>query len=273
MEVPLIRGGTSLAAEMPAELAVKIQRAQEHMMALLVERTDQYFETKPYEISIEPDDPAGLDHTAYISFTQPLPPMFAARIGESLYQLRSVLDHTVSMLSDVPPSSRDTEFVITDNRDRFYGAPRKPRLSKRLDAIRSPQARSFIEAVQPFREASGNPAGNALWVLHELFMADKHRRLLLTQAASYGSRRIPIYPGVRTIDLTSGALRPDGENRAVLARITLTEPKPRIHLDIRPILTVAFADEPVARDRIAFDVLDEVLRFTSFVVGHLCQFL
>jgi len=39
------------------------------------------------------------------------------------------------------------------------------------------------------------------------------------------------------------------------------------------MLTIAFADEPVAQDRIAFDVLDEVLRFTSFVVGHLCQFL
>ena len=189
------QGGTSLAAEMPAELAVKIQRAQEHMMALLVERTDQYFEKKPYEISIEPADAADLDHTVYISFSEPLPPMFAVRIGESLYQLRSVLDHTVRMLSDVPPSSRDTEFVITDDRDRLHGAPGKPRLSKRLDAIRSPQARSFIETIQPFREASGNPADNALWVLHELFMAEKHRRLLLTQAASRGSRHMPIYPG------------------------------------------------------------------------------
>jgi len=59
----------------------------------------------------------------------------------------------------------------------------------------------------------------------------------------------------------------------VLARITLTERQPRLRLDIRPMLTIAFADEPVAQDRIAFDVLDEVLRFTSFVVGHLCQFL
>lgn len=262
-----------MTSGMPADLAIKIQRAQEHMMALLVERTDQYFETKPYEITIEPDDPVGLDHTAYISFTEPLPPTLAVRIGESLYQLRSVLDHTVMMLSDVPPASRATEFVITDDRESFHGEQGKRRLSTRLDAIRSPQARAFIEAVQPFGEASGNPADNSLWVLHELFMADKHRRLLLTQAASYGSRRIPIYPGVRGMSFTKGTLKPDARNRAPLARITLTAPQPRIDLDIRPMLTIAFGAEPVAQDRIAFDVLDEVLRFTSFVVGNLCQFL
>jgi hypothetical protein len=213
-------------------------------------------------------DPASARaHTAYITFTEPLPPTFAMRTGEALYQLRSVLDHTVMMLSDVSPDSRATEFVIANSPGGFR------RMSRRLDAIRSTEARAFIEAVQPFREASGNPADNPLWVLHELFMADKHRRLLLTQAGSYGSTRIPVYPGVQQIRFTSGALRRDTSGRAELARLTLTEPRPRIDLDIRPMLTIAFADEPVARDRIVFEVLDEVLRRTSFVVGHLCQFL
>lgn len=261
-----------MASGMPIELSAKLQRAQEHVMTLLVENTDQYFNKRPYEIAIEPDDKAGLAHTAYISFTEPLPPIFAIRIGEALYQLRSTLDHTVTMLSDAPPDSRATEFVITDNRESFDGIG-KPRLSKRLDTIRASGARSFIEAVQPFNQHSGNPVDNALWVLHELFMADKHRRLLLTQAASHGSRRIPIYSGVREIHFTSGALLPDDRNRTVLAKMTLTEPRHQFYLDIEPMLTVAFAGEPVAQNRIALDVLDEALRFTSFVVGTLCKYL
>lgn len=176
------------------------------------------------------------------------------------------------MLSDVPPDSRVPEFVITDDRESFDGI-RRPRLSKRLDAIRAPGARSFIEAVQPFNHQSGNPVNSALWVLHELFMADKHRRLLLTQAASHSSRRMPIYSGVREIHFTSGALLPDDRNRTVLAKMTLTEPQHQFDLDIEPMLTVAFGDEPVARNRIALDVLDEAVRFTSFVVGNLCKYL
>jgi hypothetical protein len=261
-----------MPSEIPPELSVKLQRGQEHMMTLLVENTDQYFDKEPYEITFEADDNTGLCHTAYISFTEPLPPTFAMRIGEALYQLRSTLDHTVMMLSDVSPTSRNPEFVITDNRESF-GGKGKINLSKRLDAIRAPEARSFIEAVQPFNERSGNPANNALWVLHELFMADKHRRLLLTQAASHGSRRIPIYPGVREISLTTGALLPDERNRAVLANMILTEPRRHIDLEIRPMLTVAFADEPVAQNRIALDVLDEILHFTWFVVSTLCKYL
>jgi hypothetical protein len=261
-----------MVSTIPLELSVKLQRAQEHIMTLLVENTDQYFSKQPYSITVEPDDKTGLNYTSYISFTEPLPPTFAVRIGEALYQLRSTLDHTVMMLSDVAQNSRATEFVITDSRESFDGIG-KPKLSKRLDAIRVPEARSFIEAVQPFNQYSGNPGDNKLWVLHELFMADKHRRLLLTQAASHGSRRLPIYPGVREINFTSGPLLPDDRNRAVLAKVTLIEPRDHIDLDIQPMLTVAFADEPVARNRIALDVLDEILRFTSFVVGTLCKYL
>src|SRR5260370_1536030 len=261
-----------MVSGMPLELSVKLQRAQEQIMTLLVENTDQYFNKKPYEITIEPDDKTGLTHTAYISFTEPLPPTFAIRIGEALYQLRSTLDHTVTMLSDVRPDSRVTEFVITDDRESFDGIG-KPRLSKRLDAIQAPGARSFIEAVQPFNQHSCNPVDNALWVLHELFMADKHRRLLLTQAASHGSRRVPIYSGVREIHFTSGALLPDNRNRSVLAKMALTESRRQFDLDIEPMLTVAFADEPVAQNRIALDVLDEALRFTPFVSATLCKYL
>jgi len=58
-----------------------------------------------------------------------------------------------------------------------------------------------------------------------------------------------------------------------LAKLTLLEARRRIELDILPQLTVAFADGPVARDRIALEVLDGAMRFTTFVVGQLCQYL
>src|SRR5260370_26284860 len=101
-----------MVSGMPLELSVKLQRAQEHIMTLLVENTDQYFNKKPYEITIEPDDKTRLTHTAYISFTEPLPPTFARRIGDAPYQLRSTLDHTVTTLSDVRPAIRRTKLQL-----------------------------------------------------------------------------------------------------------------------------------------------------------------
>jgi hypothetical protein len=127
--------------------------------------------------------------------------------------------------------------------------------------------------VQPFNQVRSDPDGSPLWVLHELFMADKHRRLLLTQAGSHGSRVIPVYAGVKTISFTTGALRPDAAGRAPLASLTLTEPRQHVDLDLSPMLTIAFADEPAARDKIVIDVLDDIIHFTAFVVSHLCAYL
>ena len=39
------------------ELSVKILRAQEHIMTLLVENTDEYFQSAAYSIAVEPNDP------------------------------------------------------------------------------------------------------------------------------------------------------------------------------------------------------------------------
>jgi len=108
-------------------------------------------------------------------------------------------------------------------------------------------------------------------MLHELFMTDKHRRLVLTQAGTHGSRIIPIYPGVREINFTSGALRRDDRNRSSLAKILLIEPN--LNLDIDLQLTVAFADEPVAQDQIVHTVLDRLLRHTAFIIDRLCGYL
>ena len=62
-----------MAPAVPAELVAKMQRAEEHTMALLVENTDEYFQSAAYSIAIEPDDAAGLEHTVYIAFAEALP--------------------------------------------------------------------------------------------------------------------------------------------------------------------------------------------------------
>ena len=43
------------------ELSAKIQRAQEHIMTLLVENIDEYFQSAAYSIAIEPNDATGLE--------------------------------------------------------------------------------------------------------------------------------------------------------------------------------------------------------------------
>jgi hypothetical protein len=68
-------------------------------------------------------------------------------------------------------------------------------------------------------------------------------------------------------------LSPDPSGRARLASLTLTDPQQRVDLDLAPMLTVAFADEPVARGKIVFDVLDDIIRLTAFVVSRLSAYL
>ena len=58
-----------------------------------------------------------------------------------------------------------------------------------------------------------------------------------------------------------------------MANLTLTDSRQHVDLDLAPILTIAFADEPVARDKIVFNVLDDIIRFTAFVVSRLCEHL
>ena len=47
--------------DVPVELSAKIQRAQEHIMTLLVENIDEYFQSAAYSIAIEPNDATGLE--------------------------------------------------------------------------------------------------------------------------------------------------------------------------------------------------------------------
>jgi hypothetical protein len=260
--------------EFPVELELKLERAQHHLVRLS-EEIEDFFAPNPYMIKTEVRR-EGLMHVAYITFTEPLPHAFSIRIGECLYQLRSVLDHTVRMLSDVPDNSRSDEFVISNDRRRFYeGIDDRSPLIERLNAIRRPEARSFIEAVQPCNRASGKPTEHYLWVLHELFMADKHRRLLLTQAATHGSRALPVYPGLGPYkaEFRRGGLGPGAGNRAKLATISLETAMPSVDIEFHPALTIAFAEHDIARNAFVIETLDNVWRFTAFVVGKLAEYI
>lgn len=98
---------------------------------------------------------------------------WALLVGDSVHNFRSALDHVawqLALLTTATPANR-TQFPIFRDPARF-GAEGLVRQARDIDAQHHPT----IEGFQPFRAQEG-PDESALWLLHELDNADKHRIL------------------------------------------------------------------------------------------------
>jgi len=116
------------------------------------------------------------------------PPIWSLLIGESLYHLRSVLDHLVCELTVANNQIVDSkvEFPIFDDGDRFRnpvtGQLTKPIRDRigRLDVSKQ----AIIEGNQPFKGLYGSPHDDPLWFLYELSNFDRHQALHFVSAYS-----------------------------------------------------------------------------------------
>ncbi|HZQ02510.1 MAG TPA: hypothetical protein VFA88_00660 [Gaiellaceae bacterium] len=148
---------------------MKLARAEEHLAEL---RTDhhRFLERNPYRALRETD--GALDRYLWRVKVVEEPPLdkWAAVIGDFVHALRAALDQTAYALS--PTSS--TEFPIFKDRGAFEGAYKRklPRVSDKVLAQ--------VKWLQPYRRDEAN---DALWIVHELDVIDKHRRLHLVNSA------------------------------------------------------------------------------------------
>lgn len=153
----------------------KLQRAHKHFSEF-DEIRQRWVNTDPGEIVHEKD----LDAREYLVICKraPVPPSeMGVVIGEMVHNLRSCLDNLIYVLAiqetkqDPPPHWQRLEFPIFSKEADF-----KRQWQERL-SIFSEDARTLIKELQPFKEHSHNLSSHGLWVLHELDIIDKHRRL------------------------------------------------------------------------------------------------
>jgi len=125
------------------------------------------------------------------------PPIeWAILIGEVAHSLRSALDHMTWQLalSQTSTPYDKTEFPI------FTDSALYNRDGSRSIRNLSVAQRAFVESLQPYHAGNGAKA-HPLWLLHELDNTDKHRLLLVTNAAIvYG----PNPPGQFGFSFTGG---------------------------------------------------------------------
>jgi hypothetical protein len=157
-------------------VAVKVDRAREHLASLLTEvRT--YLDSKLYAVEAN-RDPGSRRLVYSVASVRPAPLKLSALLGDTIHNLRSSLDHLAYQLVCVgtgkSPSSH-VYFPIADDHAKYIEQSRR-----QLKGV-TPAALGTIDALKPYR--GGN---DELWRLHKLNNIDKHR-VLITSGSAFRS--------------------------------------------------------------------------------------
>lgn len=143
----------------------------------------EFFDGRSY-VAVAEYDPKTIWHVARLKINKSTPDeRWSLVVGDAVQNLRSALDHAVYRLaiasskSDPPPDERSIEFPIFKEEKGQGGflARGRPKIAG-ID----PKAAAVIEGLQPFK--AGNYAEDPLWLLQELNIVDKHRRIHVTAA-------------------------------------------------------------------------------------------
>lgn len=189
--------------------------------------------------------------------------------GEIVHDLRSSLDHLVCALvrrQNANSKCANRSFPITNSGKEFADAVRK-------GSIRGVgrTARTLIESVQPYHADKGRYADDPLYVLHRMWVWDKHRTLLgvdpvwflkpksgtegdavaLAPIQAFLNRKGPLEDGTKLVLDLAPEAAPDPEH-LVPFELTMTEQFAK---------GIPGEGQPVAKtfNRLA-DAVDEVLR-------------
>lgn len=161
----------------------KVARAKRHFDELS-NAIDAFLADNPYTVAVKgygvpTGDQMMLRFTAHVR--RDVPPEIAPMIGDVLFNLRSALDHLAYALviANNKKTSTRTEFPIFYSSDRFKGVGKteRDRWTTGPDKMAgmSKKAQALIERLQPYHDRI--PKREALWLLHELHITDKHHRL------------------------------------------------------------------------------------------------
>lgn len=160
-------------------IAVKVERAQEHLASLSAE-VRAYLESKPYAVSIR-RDPQSRRLIYFVASVRPAPKRLSALLGDTIHNLRSALDHLAFQLVWVATGkspSNHVYFPIADDRSKYIEQRRK-----QLKGA-TPAAIAAVDGLSPYK--GGN---DELWLLHKLNNVDKHR-VLITAGSAFQSLNI-----------------------------------------------------------------------------------
>jgi hypothetical protein len=246
----------------PLDYELKMNRAFEHVRQLDAE-VKAWLSGDHYSVRPEGDPKSG---TRWLATAEKPPPYpIGVLIGDFLHNLRSSLDLLAYSLacaytSPLPSDFAETsEFPIVGDEDRagtlgvghghFHNSRRNgdPAPRSGLSKIRGwhPDAQAIVEGMQPYKRGNAYKS-DPLWVLHDLDRVNKHR-LLHTTVASFSGIGLDLGRSVNAGTISAGTIRSLGgtvETDTPIAEfppISPVDPSQPMHVEIKPMLDIAFA--------------------------------
>lgn len=217
-------------------------RAETHRRALRDE-WNGLLEDDPYGTAVRVDDEGNGTLEVWCEY-EPLPPLFALKLGELLYQLRAALDATIYGAAirdsgqDPPPDEEKLEFPICRSPGQFEDSARKiaPLHEGRREIVRLVQP--YLADELPDRIGGMNVA---LGILNDWARKDRHRKLHVVGSwASEATPQFIIPDGARIEDLH---VRADGflEHDHEVAKFRVVGWEPGMDIKANPDLMIDIA--------------------------------
>ena len=185
---------------------------------------------------------------------------FSLIVGDIVHNLRCALDHLAFSLA-VPGQrpnnlsndvAQDSQFPIVGDEDRKgnigRGAVMFRNQTFRIRGM-DPRAQTIIEELQPYKDGA-DFVRHPLWWLHYISNVDKHRFVPVVSMAAASGFTIRPFPSDWSyrkggIEYLGGPIETDTGVARINTRAIYGEPK--VDVNIRPTLGIAFADGPVAK--------------------------
>ena len=191
----------------------KLRRAEQRIREL-ADEMDKLCEEIQQSIVREVREDIDKQVWVYQGPTPDTPVEWSVIIGETLYNLRSALDHLVWQLviDNRQTPGRHNEFPITEDDQQWQ--------QEKVRALRglSQRHQAMIGYMQPFTGGGNLPFNvSMLRAIHELSNVEKHRHLILTVMASTG-----VHGGIFGIDppeLLDTSIRTPFEGSSVLGKV------------------------------------------------------
>jgi hypothetical protein len=154
---------------------MKLQRAEEHLGQLRSEHDRFIKERNPYRMIREADPEPGF-YVWRVKIVEQAPlEKWSSLVGEFAHALRSALDHTAYELVRInKPAFEFSEFPIFKHPGKW-----KDGHASKLPGVET-DVLTVVEGLQPYH---GDGELDALWLVHQLDIIDKHRRLNLVSSA------------------------------------------------------------------------------------------
>ena len=207
---------------LPKSSLLKFRRAKVHFDALKREVED-FFKPNPHDpvidFEVNPDD-----GVVRVRLKKPLPIEWSLSVGDTLYNLRSGLDHivwaTIVRYGGNPTTSNEFPIFLDSSRYSKVDKTGKPVRGSGLAKVEGlpDGAKTCIENLQPYKRTDGPRELHPLWLLHEISNYDKHRLVNVIHASissGYASVKGLGHGKVERFSLPVGAL----EDGAIIHRI------------------------------------------------------